>query len=168
MKKVVQDWCCLVLRYGRRLQSPEKNRRNASSEATATSTSQNEKTRNTRNRTACTGTLEKPGPKTLETQEILEQTKNLLLSRTNAYGDGCFRATRNAALLDPSKYHGLSRFPALPVNTQPVQAADDRRNGTLNGTDVQTRDCARLKHSRDLEGSQRACTCSSGLSRTGG
>src|ERR1700722_2086595 len=140
---------------------PRKNRHDASSEARAESPSPNESARDPMEpKQPAPGELERPGLKTLETQEILEQTKDLLLSRTNAYGDGCFRATRNAALLDPSKYHGLSRFPALPVNTQPVQAADDRRNGTLNGTDVQTRDCARFKHSRDLGGSQRACTCS--------
>ena len=71
----------------------------------------NERTRNTRNRTACTGRLEKPGPKTLETQEILEQTKNLLLSRTNAYGDGCFRA---ASKRGPSGSIEEPRFVPIP------------------------------------------------------
>jgi hypothetical protein len=90
---------------------PQKNRHDASS-GHGSKRAEKRGTRNTRNRTARAGRLEKPGPKTLETQEILEQTKKLLLSRTNAYGDGCFRAARKyAALVDPSKYHGLSRFP---------------------------------------------------------
>ena len=56
---------------------PQKIRCDASSEATVASLHlKNRAPRNTRNRTACTGRLEKPGPKTLETQEILEQTKN--------------------------------------------------------------------------------------------
>jgi hypothetical protein len=77
MKKVVQD---LVLpgtaKRARTAIAREKPERNASSEAAATSAPENGAPRNTRNRTACTGRLGKPGPETLETQEILEQTKN--------------------------------------------------------------------------------------------
>jgi hypothetical protein len=71
----------------------------------------NESTRKTRNRTACTGRLEKPGPKTLETQEILEQTKDLLLSRTNAYGDGCFRADQKRSPIGSIEVPRFVPFP---------------------------------------------------------
>jgi hypothetical protein len=79
------------------------------------------------------------------------------LNRTNAYGDGYFGGPVKARPMDPSKNHGASRFPVCgPIpgpNGETIQWSG-RWHG--NGTDVQTRDCARLNHSREAAEGQRS------------
>jgi hypothetical protein len=101
--------CCDT---GEDLQSPAKKLLCRKARAHGDEHLANEGTRNARNQAACTGRLEKPGPKTLDTQGILEQTKTLLLSRTNAYGDGCFRA---ASKRGPSGSIEVPRFVPIPL-----------------------------------------------------
>ena len=122
---------------------------NASSETTAASTSQHAETG-----PPGPGIRRSPGTKDPGDQEILEQTdQKQLLSRTNAYGDGCFRAARKRGPIGSIEVPRFVPIP-LPVNTHRFQL---QRIGerARQSTDEQTRDCARFKHRRELEESQR-------------
>ena len=75
-----------------------------------------------------------------------ETAVETLLNRTNAYGDGYFGRPIKACPVDPSKNHGVSRFPALPMSPPGPDGVNplDDRVWQNNDTDVQTRDCASL------------------------